>query len=174
MLASVFFHLRRNKLNQFSFKLSLMIIAFVPHKTVFNSSRQIHFSLKKSSSTYFSQLSTSTRCLKIIKKSHITLRAKRATFTLIWTKVHQKCQKWLILGKFWNSKLAIKQFFQTGIGPKLVKNAKIFDDFQTLWFACLSNLRISIEIVSQMKSPFHIYLSKSRSSNNVVKKMLEI
>ena len=44
LLASVFFHLRRNKLNQFSFKLSLMIIAFVPHKTVFNSSRQIHFS----------------------------------------------------------------------------------------------------------------------------------
>ena len=45
-----------------------------------------------------------------------------------WTKVNQKCQKWLNLASFENLKLPVKQCYQTGhflIGQKLVENAKI-------------------------------------------------
>ena len=48
------------------------------------------------------------------KKSHSTLRAKRATLKL-WTKVHLKCQKWSILASFRKLENAVKQCYQTTI-----------------------------------------------------------
>ena len=44
------------------------------------------------------------------KKSHSTLRAKRAMFTFF----DQKCQKWLIRRVFENLKLVVKKCYQTG------------------------------------------------------------
>ena len=77
------------------------------------------------------------------KKSHSTLRAKRATFTFWLDKSSLKGQKWSILVNFWKS----ESFGQTVlpdrsilIGQKMVENAKIekhncdiLVDFQTLW-----------------------------------------
>ena len=51
---------------------------------------------------------------KSLKKSHSTLRAKRATFTFWVAKSSLKMPKWSIWRVFENSKIAVKQRYQTG------------------------------------------------------------
>ena len=78
--------------------------------------------------------------MKITKKSHSTLRAKRATFTKKKIKNAKNGQFWRV---FENLKFAVKQLLPDRsvlIGQKLVENAKIeklkcniLSDFQTMW-----------------------------------------
>ena len=71
-----------------------------------------------------------TRCLKITKKSHSTLRAKQATFTE-WPKVHRNAKISQCWWFFENLKFAVKQCYQ--IGQKLAEKYKcdILSNFQT-------------------------------------------
>ena len=90
------------------------------------------------------------------KKSHSTLRAKRATFTFLVDKSSFKMPKMVNLASFWKT----EAFGQTVlpdrsvlIGQKLVENAKIekfkwdiLDDFQTMWHSRKnSNLNFQLE-----------------------------
>ena len=69
-------------------------------------------------------LTAFSQCLKISEKSHSTLRAKQATFTI--DKTSLKMPKMANLLSFETLNLAVKQCFQSGqIGQKLVENVKI-------------------------------------------------
>ena len=69
-------------------------------------------------------LTAFSQCLKISEKSHSTLRAKRATFTI--DKTSLKMPKMATLASFETLNLAVKQCFKSGqIGQKLMENVKI-------------------------------------------------
>ena len=70
------------------------------------------------------------------KKSHSTLRAKRATFTFWVDKSYEKCQKWSILASFWKPEACGQTVLPDRsvlIVQKLVENAKIKKSNATFW-----------------------------------------
>ena len=77
------------------------------------------------------------------KKSHSTLRAKRAVFTFWVDKSWLKMPKIVNFGSFWNPEACGQTLLpdmSISIRQKLIKNAKfqkhkcdILSDFQTLW-----------------------------------------
>ena len=92
--------------------------------------------LPKSAATFYKiqtyQFNGSTVFENHRKRSHSTLRAKRATFTL-HTKVNQNCQKWSILASFWKPEACSQTVLPDRsllIRQKLVENAKIKKKFK--------------------------------------------
>ena len=75
-----------------------------------------------------------TQCLKITKKSHLTLRAERATFTLWVHKSSFKMPKWFILTIFWKPVFCGQTVLPDRsllIGQKLMENANV--EFKCIW-----------------------------------------
>ena len=84
--------------------------------------------IKKVQDDLFGNMYTLHNVWKSTKKSHLKLRAKRATFTFWVDKSWLKCQKWSILTRFWKPEACGQTVLPDRsvlIVQKLVEKAKI-------------------------------------------------
>ena len=101
--------------------------------------------LYPSSSQVFISFTTQSRSLKIAEKVSFNIASE-------WTKVNQKWQKLSILASFWKPEACSQTVLPDRslmIGQKLVENAKILRDFQTmrLWTLAKMDMMMLFKIV---------------------------